>query len=1018
MLRTSHLRIIRRQASSHSFQKTLNLPSTKFPVRSNLQKTYKELIPQSSQDVYARQLTSFYAEYDKIRDRSEGERLKFIKDKLFVLHDGPPYANGDLHLGHALNKILKDIINRYQMGQGKYVYYRPGWDCHGLPIELKALKKLSSDQIEQISPIKIRNIAAKHAAATQKKQREQFEKFGIMTDWTKPYMTMDPGYEVDQLNVFKKLYDFGLIKRQNKPVYWGTETRTALAEGELEYNENHKSVSAYVNFPLTAESVSELRSKLRLDNITAVDCLIWTSTPWTLFSNQAICFNERFDYSLIKVEGRQKMIIVGTDLQGNVGLPEEHMTVATFNGSILNGLKYTNPLLNSNKPIEYPLINGSHVTNSAGTGLVHTAPGHGADDYLVGSKNGLPVFSPVDHKGNYDLSKFPENSSVQDLLLNPEGNGKEGRNVLDPTTTSMILQELEKLGMLMKTAEITHSYPYDWRSKKPIIIRSTPQWFTNLEDLKKLAAESLDNVQFMPQRGKQRLSSFIKNRNEWCISRQRSWGVPIPYFQHKEKPDLILMDSETISLAIENIKKWGLDSWFLEEDPAHEKTNIKNWLPPKYQHLADQYRKGKDTMDVWFDSGSSWTTLVDFYHNKLNISHEGMPKPLADMYLEGSDQHRGWFQSSLLCKIASNEKAQAPYGAVVTHGFTLDEKGIKMSKSIGNTIAPTDVIEGNKKLGLPALGVDGLRYLIAQSDFTSDITAGPTIMQHSADALKKIRLCFKFLLGNLNSEAVTSQLPIEELAPIDKYMIAKLQQLLDESKRNYTDYNFSKVLSTLQYHLNNELSAFYFDISKDTLYSNSVNSLRRRQVQTTLHKILETYTSILYPIIPVMVHEVYNFLPGESAKSGVDRASLDTKIWPSYSTQVADAADIVRSFEQVDLKILSTFKDMFKSISNETITKPGQTIAKLYVTEDLPITSESLMEILQVADAEIIKVDELDTVDIADEHPVKIPDVNAVLVVEESSMHKCPRCWKHSSPDADSLCGRCEHEIDASKSMN
>lgn len=1015
MLRLNHLRIIRRQASSHSFQKTLNLPQTKFPARSNVQKTYKELIPQSSQNVYSEQLSRFFAEYDNIRDKSEPERLKFIKDNLFVLHDGPPYANGDLHLGHALNKILKDIINRYQMGQGKFIYYKPGWDCHGLPIEMKALKKLNSDQIEQISPIKIRNIASKHAAATQKKQREQFEKFGIMTDWTDPYMTMAPTYEVNQLEIFKKLFDFGLIKRQNKPVFWGTETRTALAEGELEYNENHKSVSAYVNFPLTEESVSDLRSKLRLDNITAVDCLIWTSTPWTLFSNQAICFNDRFDYSLVKVEGSQKMLIMGSDLIDQVGLPDQHMTVASFNGSLLNGLKYTNPLLNSGKKIDYPLINGSHVTNTAGTGLVHTAPGHGADDYLVGTKNGLPVFSPVDHKGNYDLSKFQENPKVEELLRNPRSEEKEGRNVLDPQTTALILQELQKLGMLMKTNEITHSYPYDWRSKKPIIIRSTPQWFTNLEDLKRLAVESLDNVQFMPQRGKQRLTSFIKNRNEWCISRQRSWGVPIPYFQHKEKPDSILMDSETISLAIENIKKWGLDSWFLDEDVAHEKTNIKNWLPPKYQHLAQEYRKGKDTMDVWFDSGSSWTTLVDFYHDKLNISYEGMPKPLADMYLEGSDQHRGWFQSSLLCKVASNEKAQAPYGAVITHGFTLDEKGIKMSKSIGNTIAPVDVIEGNKKLSLPALGVDGLRYLIAQSDFTSDITAGPTIMQHTSDALKKIRLCFKFLLGNLYAEGDTKFLPIGQLASIDKYTISKVQQLLDESKKNYTDFNFSKVLSNLQYHLNNELSALYFDISKDTLYSNSINSLRRRQIQTTLYKILEAYSAILYPIIPIMVHEVYNFLPSKLVQTGYNPASLDTKTWPSYSADIADEADIVRSFEQIDLKILSTYKNIFKNMSNETITKPGQTTVKLYVTEDLPITKDSLVEILQVADAEIIKIDELDSSDIAEEHPVKILELNASLAVAESNLYKCPRCWKHNSPDIDSLCGRCEHEIDTSK---
>ena len=1004
--------VSRRYASSHSYQTTLNLPKTKFQPRSNIQKTYNELIPQSSQVLYKAQLDEFFKRYNEIDSNDMDTKLQFIKDNLFILHDGPPYANGDLHLGHALNKILKDIINRYQLSQGKYVYYRPGWDCHGLPIELKALKKLNNEEIEQISPIKIRNIASKHALSTQKKQRSQFEKFGILTDWDYPYITMDKNYEINQLKIFKKVFEYGLIKRQNKPVYWGTETRTALAEGELEYNENHKSVTAYVKFPLTDESLTLLQERLKTDPLEFVYCLIWTSTPWTLFSNQAICYNEKMNYSLLKLEPSGKYIIVGTDLIEKLKIAETFEIVTSFEGSQLNGLHYTNPLFKDNAmDTAKPLLDGSHVTNTAGTGLVHTAPGHGQDDYLVGMKNNLDIFSPIDHKGNYDLSKFSEASTVQSFLKDPNNASGMGRNVLDPNTTTAIINKLSDLGVLMNTETITHSYPYDWRSKKPIIIRSTQQWFTNLENLKGIAVESLQNVKFYPKRGQHRLTSFVQNRNEWCISRQRSWGVPIPYFQHRENPDMILMDEEIISLAIKNIEKWGMDSWFLDEDPSNEKTNIKNWLPTKYQDVAHEFRKGRDTMDVWFDSGSSWSTLKDFYSDKLGIPEQNQPNPLADIYLEGSDQHRGWFQSSLLCRVAYTENPTAPYGTVITHGFTLDEKGIKMSKSIGNTIAPKEIIEGNKEMKLPALGVDGLRYLVAQSDFTSDITVGSTVMQHTSDALKKIRLCFKFLLGNLQKSSDYKLVPFEQLEPVDKYVISKLQRLLDDSKKNYTEYNFSKVLINLQFHLNNELSSFYFDTSKDILYSNDISSLRRRQIQTTLYEILNTYCAILTPILPITVQDVNNYIPPEwteNNKSNQEVNIQSSRPWPNFVEQAAGSKTITGSFEKNELRVLNAFKKEFSKITASTITKAGQTVAKIYTTDDVPFNNDGLIELLQTADIEVERVDSLNNIP---ENSALIDETNYAIKVDVSKMHKCPRCWKHSSLEEDALCHRCEHEI-------
>lgn len=1002
----------RRYASSHSYQTTLNLPKTKFQPRSNIQRTYNELIPQSSQNLYKAQLEEFFKRYNEIEPNYINQRLQFIKENLFILHDGPPYANGDLHLGHALNKILKDIINRYQLSQGKYIYYKPGWDCHGLPIELKALKKLNNEEIEQISPIKIRNIASKHALSTQKKQRSQFEKFGILTDWDHPYITMDKNYEINQLEIFKKLFEYGLIKRQNKPVYWGTETRTALAEGELEYNENHKSVSAYVKFPLTKGSLTLLQQRLNTELLESVDCLIWTSTPWTLFSNQAICYNERMNYSLLKLETSDKYIIVGTDLIEKLKIPQTFKIVASFKGGQLNGLHYTNPLFDENSMnTSKPLLDGSHVTNTAGTGLVHTAPGHGQDDYLVGMKNNLAIFSPIDHKGNYDLSKFPEASKLQVFLKDPNNTSGEGRNVLDPNTTTAIINKLNDLGVLMNTETITHSYPYDWRSKKPIIIRSTQQWFTNLENLKSIAVKSLKNVKFYPKRGQHRLTSFVQNRNEWCISRQRSWGVPIPYFQHRENPDLILMDEEIISLAIKNIQKWGMDSWFLEEDPNNKKTNIQNWLPAKYQDVAHEFRKGRDTMDVWFDSGSSWSTLKDFYSDKLGIPEINQPNPLADIYLEGSDQHRGWFQSSLLCRVAYTENPAAPYGTVITHGFTLDEKGIKMSKSIGNTIAPKEIIEGNKEMNLPALGVDGLRYLVAQSDFTSDITVGSTVMQHTADALKKIRLCFKFLLGNLQKGSDYKLLPFEQLEPVDKYVISKLQRLLDDSKKNYTEYNFSKVLINLQFHLNNELSSFYFDTSKDILYSNHISSLRRKQIQTTLFEILNTYCAILSPILPITVQDVQNYIPPDWLKNSEDnerRNKQSSKLWPNFVEQLSESTATIELFEKNELRILNAFKKEFSRITDTTITRAGQTVTKIYTTRDILFDTDGLAELLQTADVEIKKVGSLTNIP---ENSALVDETNYAIKVDVSKMHKCPRCWKHNSLEEDTLCHRCKHEI-------
>ncbi|KAH3902140.1 related to Isoleucine--tRNA ligase, mitochondrial [Saccharomycodes ludwigii] len=975
----------------HSYQKTLNLPRTKFPNRSNITNTINKLIPQSSSKLYQEQ-------YQEILSLSSNQNKNNIRDKIFILHDGPPYANGDLHFGHALNKVLKDIINRFQLTcKQKYIWYKPGWDCHGLPIELKALSKLNRDDL---SPLKIRKLAKEHALKQVKIQSKQFEKLGILTNWEDRYLTLNPVYELNQLEIFKKMVFNGLIKRQKKPVYWGTVTETALAEGELEYNDNHISIAAYVKFPISDDNrVFPANSKL----------LIWTSTPWTLFSNRAICFNENFEYCLLsKKKDKKEYLIVEKDLFDRGSIPEvnaaEYETVEVFKGSDkLGRVTYTNPLYDAdNCHITFPVLHGAHVTKTAGTGLVHTAPGHGQDDYLLGLKNNLEIYSPVDHKGNYILD---ENWPSKHIFKNSKVNSTF--NVLDPTTTDTILKYLSENNHLLKAHKYMHSYPYDWRSKKPVIIRSTPQWFADLSDIKPLALQSLSTVNFYPARGKTRLSSFIKSRNEWCISRQRSWGVPIPFFYNKSDPDEILMNLETVDHVIEVIRAKGIDSWFVEQD------DISEWLPDKYKHLGATYAKAKDTIDVWFDSGSSWTEL----QQKNIIKNDGMDV-IADVYLEGSDQHRGWFQSSLLTKIGSTLKPIAPYKQIITHGFTLDENGIKMSKSIGNIIAPIEIIKGSEGKKLPPLGVDGLRLLVASSNFSTDISVGPTIMKHIAEGLKKIRLSFKFMLGNLNNfDAAHDLLPIEELRGLDKYVLKGTDELMRECKEYYEGYNFSKILTSIQFHLNNELSAFYFNIIKDSLYSDKSNCLKRLQIQSTLYYIFDVYRAILGPIIPIMIQEAYNYSPFNTTivdKAICDGKSPFTRPWPVFPEINVDY--------KLEMEILNEFNKLYARFikleeNNTTVTKTVQTKVNIYISSisNTRFDLDELKDLLQVADISVIcslpsVINENSMSELSSGEKNHI-----VLEIVKSFDKECPRCWKHNVEEGHELCERCEDVIDAKK---
>lgn len=944
--------------------RTVFLPSTKFGSRSDDTLIQSTLKPQTTNELY---------EWNKSKP------IESINE-LFILHDGPPYANGHLHIGHALNKILKDIIVRFQLLSGKKIHYVPGWDCHGLPIELKTLEKLNKEKKDlekslkkefkktgdqsvlkrledlkksKLSSSEIIKLATDHALNAQSIQSEEFQQMAILGDFAHPYLTLQNSYIANQLRVFKKFFDLGLVHRQEKPVYWGCENSTALAEGELEYNNNHVSKAAYVKFPILGS----------LHGFDDVHALIWTSTPWTLASNLAISFNKDLKYTIIKCEYGN--LVVSVDLLDNLSkLFNFEKTGVEFSGSELLKHKYRSPILNNDKT--FPFLHGDHVTNITGTGLVHTAAGHGHDDYLVCLKNGIKPYSPVDQYGKY-TKDLPSN--LKDFV---------GLKVLGDGNNKMI-ELLKDLDILVNLNEnYVHSYPYDWRSKKPIIIRSTPQWFIDVSKIKDITIEKLtSDVKFHPERGINRLSSFIRNRNEWCISRQRSWGVPIPVLYHKETGEAIMND-DIIEHIIKVINVENINNWF--------ENDISKWLPEEYKHLASDYVLGVDTMDVWFDSGSSWKTIESYLHQE-NLLDQAIERGyLSDVYLEGSDQHRGWFQSSVLTKVGTsdNEVITMPYKTIVTHGFTLDERGEKMSKSIGNTISPVDILNGNKSNNIPKIGIDGLRLWVAQSDYTNDINVGSTILKHVGDNLKKIRFTFKFLLGNLNE--FNGDVKYDDLNKIDKYVLSKLWKLNDACLNDYREYNYFKIIKNLNHFINVDLSSIYFDIRKDSLYTDDLLSSKRISTLYTFQIILKSLVSILAPILPIITQEVWNNMSKNLTKE------LSTPFHSGWfnSSYIRQDLAIEEEFGAI-FKFKDSINLLVNKLKNEkVINTPLEAVVTIPKDDVLDkYSDDELMDIFVVSG--IKRGDNLEVV--------------------KSDDFKCPRCWKHNSKKEDQLCQRCDDVV-------
>lgn len=956
-----------------SYKDTVNLPQTRFEMRANAVKREP-------------QLQQFWREnqiYERLSQENPGE--------IFVLHDGPPYANGSLHTGHALNKILKDIINKYKLLRGYRVRYVPGWDCHGLPIELKVLQKMKSKERQGLTPLKLRHKARDFALHAMEEQREGFKRYGIWGDWENPYLTLNPEYEAAQIGVFGEMALRGYIYRGLKPVHWSPSSRTALAEAELEYPEGHTSPSIYVAFPVTklGEAVKETLAPF-LPNLGVA---IWTTTPWTLPGNLAVAINPELTYAVVEVGNQQSLtiaqqyLIVAADLVERLEetFSSELSVKATIAGKDLEHCTYRHPLFDRESQV---VIGGDYVTTESGTGLVHTAPGHGQEDYLVGQRYGLPILSPVDEKGNFTA----------------EAGQFAGLNVLNGANEA-IIAALREAGSLIKQEPYLHKYPYDWRTKKPTIFRATEQWFASVEGFREAALEAIASVKWIPPQGQNRITAMVADRSDWCISRQRSWGVPIPVF-YEEETNSVLLNEETINHVQGIIAERGSDAWW--------ELSVEELLPESYRNSGHTYRKGTDTMDVWFDSGSSWAAVAQ--------QREELKYPV-DIYLEGTDQHRGWFQSSLLTSVATHNIA--PYKTVLTHAFVLDENGRKMSKSLGNVVDPKVIIEGGKnKKQEPPYGADVLRLWVSSVDYSSDVPIGQNILKQLGDIYRKIRNTARFLLGNLHDfDPTTDAIPYAELSELDQYMLHRITEVFNEITEAFEDYQFFRFFQTVQNFCVVDLSNFYLDIAKDRLYISAVNSPRRRSCQTLLAVAVENLAKAIAPVLSHTGEDIWQFLPYNTPyKSVFESGWVEMKSeWknPELAASWAKLRQVRMEVNKVmeqarnekmigsslDAKVLlyvpdQQFRQQLASFN------PGNTLSSNGVDE--------LRYLLLASQVEL--VDSATAIQQADYQSKS--DLVAVGIVKAEG-EKCERCWNYSThvgefPEDPTICERC-HEALAGK---
>lgn len=896
--------------------------------------------------------------------------------KEFCLHDGPPYANGDPHVGHALNKILKDIRNRFEMLRGRQVHYIPGWDCHGLPIELKALGDLGTSGL---SPLQIRQKAREFAEKAITRQKAAFQRWGVMADWDQCYFTYDGAYEAAQLKVFQEMHNKGLIYQDYKPVFWSPSSRTALAEAELEYNPEHESRAIYATFPV-ANLPPGITKEAALDKVSV---LVWTTQPWTIPANQAVCYMPNAQYSIARRADNSELILLATERTASVSalLGTGLETVVTFIGSQLEGGVCKHPTITSK---EVPLLPANHVTMAKGTGLVHTAPAHGMEDYSVASQFKLSVECIVDEDGKFTELAGPE---LQNLSVMSEG-------------TDKVISLLKECGGLVKEEQCVHSYPYDWRTKQPVVIRPSKQWFINTASLKDKAKDVLQKVRILPESARNSMLAMLDRRTYWCISRQRSWGVPIPVFYHKDTGEP-LINKHTVSHIATLFKEKGSDCWW--ELPI-ETLLPENVLKKSKAGPVSDYVRGEDVLDIWFDSGASWAAVLEESDSR------------ADVYVEGKDQLGGWFQSSLLTSVAVRNKA--PYKSLVVHGFAVSEKGEKMSKSLGNVVDPDKIVNGSKEPSMPAYGADVLRWWVAESNVFSEVQIGPSALNSAKESISKLRNTLKFLLGNLHGfDPRTQAVDPKEMHYIDQYMLHLLREYSIKVTDAYSEFDAGRAIRLLQAFISRDLSSFYFSIIKDRLYCEPEDSLGRRSCQTALEEILDGVTRSVAPILPHLAEEVYLHAPGHDKdetlfKSGWIKSS---SVWrrPGLEEAVEGACAIRDSFissipgknaAQYDLIIAiepGLLFELMESLQVEPISTSSQLVelmmcGKVNLTSKLPRDLPS--DALQSHGKFLINL----------EGGMIREDSTYSIAVLPTSAARCPRCRRFTSESTDCLCPRCQ----------
>ncbi|MEM9468570.1 MAG: isoleucine--tRNA ligase [Pseudomonadota bacterium] len=933
------------------FKDTVFLPKTDFPMRGNLPEKEPAMV-KKWQDMEL---------YEKIREAS--------KDKpKWILHDGPPYANGNIHMGHALNKILKDVINKSWQMMGYNASYVPGWDCHGLPIEWKVEESYRerSRNKDDVDPVVFRDECRQFAQKWVSTQSDQFERLGVIGDWKNPYLTMTKHAEAQIVREIHKFLNNGGLYRGVKPVMWSTVEQTALAEAEVEYKE-HKSVTIWVKFPVKETSVDALKGS---------SVVIWTTTPWTMPSNRAIAFSSDVEYAVYEVESvlddaRAKIgdkIVLAKTLADDVkekakieGLKE----VTSIKGSEFAGTVCQHPLNGKGYDFDVPMLEGDFVTTDAGTGFVHIAPGHGADDFYLGQQHNIEVTDNVSDDG-----KFRDHVPLFGGMVIYDENGKMGEGNFAP------IKAIDEANCLLAKGSLRHEYPHSWRSKAPVIFRTTPQWFIAMDNeikLRETALQAIKDTNWHPEKGEARITAMIEGRPDWCISRQRAWGVPIALFVHKETKDII-KDEDVLSRIANAFEEHGADAWW--------SMSAQEFLGDKYN--AEEYEQVFDIVDVWFESGSTHTFVVD---HREDLGNNELDQ--ADLYLEGSDQHRGWFHSSLLESCGT--KGHAPYKNVLTHGFVLDDKGYKMSKSLGNVVDPLKIMDQS--------GADILRLWTMTSDYAEDIRIGKDTLKNTSDMYRRLRNTLRFLLGALDgytkaeSISLESQDEIEKLPELEQWMLNRLYEVDSQVRDLITSYQFGKLAKLLYNFCNEDLSSFYFDIRKDRLYCDALDSFERRATRTIMAVIFNSLTSWLAPILSFTAEEAWSHKP----------------------------EDVFEEAESVHLREFPKVLDIWK---NEKLAEKWQviiaarksvleSIEPLRASKELGSSLEAMPQITS-PHADILK--SVDMAEICITSQMLIFEGDHDITIEKAAGVKCLRCWKVSEEAANHpfhLCMRCDKAVNA-----